>query len=60
MAARLKELHVRAAGATHSYSSLYPDEGDILLDMRNLKTLESGKRAERVRMKLAVGICNAK
>ena len=35
------------AGATHSGSPLYPDEGDILLDMRNYTSLEDGKAAER-------------
>ena len=46
VAARRKGLQLRPAGSTHSWSSLYPDEGDILLDMRSLKTLENGKRAE--------------
>ena len=39
-------LQVRAVGSGHSWSSVFPDEGDILLSMGNFKTLESGSPAE--------------
>ncbi len=46
LAARKLHLKVRAAGATHSWSNLFPDPGDILLDMSGFKTLENGERAQ--------------
>jgi FAD/FMN-containing dehydrogenase len=36
-AASMTGIHVRATGAGHTRSPLYPDEGHIMMDVRNLQ-----------------------
>ncbi len=53
-AAKGMGLKIRATGAAFSYSNLFPDEGNILMEMKDVKMLETGDSFTKHEVKLLV------